>query len=223
MNMKISKELHEELCTLEFKEYLFGSQLHGIATEESDEDYVRVIFDDFYSRFSSLARFYPNIHSFQYTQGKEMQFIWMTETQFWRGLFCADGNMLADIILLSGEFENPLFLCKTYKIIKGYLGLVKRDLKLHPKYDKKRFHAARSLHMAECLMDNILPTVEGIQFLKHLPLKSNEEYLKKEVELRATLNNLLDKGEINMYPVFEEKDPLIQMMMNSNNIKEFKY
>ena len=46
MNIKINKELHEQLCKLEYKEYLFGSQLHGIANENSDYDYIRVISDD---------------------------------------------------------------------------------------------------------------------------------------------------------------------------------
>lgn len=130
MNMKITKELHQQLCKLDFNEYLFGSRLHGIATETSDSDYIRVISDDFYDNFTSLARYYPNIHSFQYTEGKDIQYIWMTVSQFWNNLFSADGNMIADVVILSGEFENPLHLCRSYRVIKGYLGLVKRDLKL---------------------------------------------------------------------------------------------
>lgn len=110
MNMKISKELHEQLCQLKYKEYLFGSQLHDIANENSDRDYIRVIDDSFYDRFTSLAKFYPNIHSFQYTEGKDLQFIWMTTSQFWNNLFSADGNMIADVVILSGEFDNPLHL-----------------------------------------------------------------------------------------------------------------
>lgn len=72
MNVKITQKQHDYLCTLPFKEYLFGSQLHGIANKDSDFDYVRVISDDFYLSFTSLARYLPNIHSFQYTQGKEI-------------------------------------------------------------------------------------------------------------------------------------------------------
>lgn len=223
MNMKISKELHEQLCKLEYKEYLFGSQLHGIADENSDEDYVRVISNQFYDRFTSPSKFYPNIHSFQYTEGKELQFIWMTERQFWHNLFHGDGNMIADIVILSGEFTDALFLCRSYKIIKGYLGLVKRDLKLHPKYDKKRFHATRSLYMAECLIGGILPTVEGIQSLKEKDLEDNKILLNKEIVLRARLNDMLNKGEITHYPVFDENDELVKMVMLSNNITEFKY
>ena len=33
MNIKITKEQHERLCLENYEEYLFGSQLHGIANE----------------------------------------------------------------------------------------------------------------------------------------------------------------------------------------------
>jgi len=221
--MKINKGLHDELCKLEYKEYLFGSRLHGVHTEESDTDVVRIIGDGFYSRFNSVARYYPNIHSFQYTEGKDNQYIWMTERQFWYNLFHGDGNMLADIVLLSEEFDNSLFLCRTYKIIKGYLGLVKRDLKLHPKFEKKRFHAARSLYMAGYLINNLHPSVKDIVTLKNNVMPSNEEMLELEKTLRSRLNSMLDSGAINMYPMFDEQDLLAKMMMESNNIREFKY
>lgn len=226
MNVKITKEQHEYLCKQNYTEYLFGSQLHGIADKNSDFDYVRVITDSYYEEFNTLAVYLPNIHSWQY-DGENIQYIWMTETQFWRGFFSGDGNNLADIILLSGKFENTLFLSRTYKIIKGFIGVAKRDLKLHGNLDKKKFHALRSLYMAEELIDNKLPTVEGIQLLYkkcsscHLP--SKEVLQNKEQELRNRLNDMLNKGELDMYPKFIENNELVQIMVNTNNIKEFKY
>lgn len=226
MNIKITKEQHERLCKLDFEEYLFGSQLHGIANENSDFDYVRVISDSFYLSFNSFARFLPNIHSFQFDD-VGVQYIWMTESQFFRGLFSGDGNNLADIVLLSGKFENPLFICRTYKIIKGFLGVAKRDLKLHGNNSKKKFHSIRSMMMAEKLMKNKLPTVEDIQFYKNYydtnatPTKRQLE--SKEQQLRFELNQMLNRGEIDLYPKFIEQDELIQILTSSNNIKEFKY
>jgi len=227
MNIKITKEQHLELSKWEYEEYLFGSRLHGIANQESDYDYVRVISDAFYERFSTFAKFLPNIHSFQYDDDNNTQYIWMTERQFFQNLFSADGNMLSDIVLLSGRFENPLFLCRTYKIIKGFIGVAKRDLKLHGNSDKKKFHALRSLHMAEKLMYNELPTVEGIQLLHknysgcYLPSKETLE--KREQELRERLNKMFNEKEISMYPSFKEENSLVQTMVNTNQITEFKY
>lgn len=209
MNIKITKEQHERLCLEPFKEYLFGSQLHGIANENSDYDYVRVISDDFYLSFTSLAKYLPNIHSWQYDGDNNTQYVWMTEKQFYHNLFSGDGNMLCDIVILSGNFDDPLFLTRTYKIIKGYIGTAKRDLKLHGSWDKKRFHAVRSFYMAEKLMKKEIPTTEELK--------------KKEVELRSALNDMLNKGEIDLYPSFSSNDDLIQLLLNANNIREFKY
>lgn len=227
MNVKITKEQHEYLCEYKYKEYLFGSQLHGIANKDSDFDYVRVIPDNFYYRFDTLAVFLPNIHSWQYDGENNTQYVWMTETQFYRNLFSGDGNMIADVVLLSGEFNDSLFLCRTYKIIKGYIGVAKRDLKLHGNSDKKKFHALRSLYMAEALMDNHIPTVEAIQLLHRnyggCYLPSKESLMDKEETLRNKLNEMLNKKEITMYPQFKESNSLVQVMTDTNNITEFKY
>jgi len=227
MNIKITKEQHEKLCKLDYEEYLFGSQLHGIANKESDFDYVRVISDEFYLSFISFARFLPNIHSWQYDGENSTQYVWMTETQFFRNLFSGDGNMIADVVLLSGKFDESLFLCRTYKIIKGFIGVAKRDLKLHGNDRKKKFHAIRSMMMAEKLMQNILPTVEDIQFYKqhydNNPEPSKGQLEHKEQELRYKLNEMLNKGEVSTYPRFKEDNPLVQIMCDTNNITEFKY
>lgn len=227
MNLKITREQHNYLEQIyDYKEYLFGSQLHGIANKESDFDYIRVIEDDFYFEFGTLAKFLPNIHSFQF-DSDDTQYVWMTETQFYHNLFSGDGNMVADVVLLSGEFNDSLFLCRTYKIIKAYIGVAKRDLKLHGNSDKKKFHALRSMYMAESLIDNHIPTVDGIQLLYknyggcYLP--SLETLKDKEQTLREKLNTMLNKGEIDLYPKFQEEASLAQLMSSSNNLKEFKY
>ena len=225
MNIKISKEQHIKLCSYNYSEYIFGSQLHGIANEDSDFDYVRVISDDFYNNFTTLAKYLPNIHSFQYDDVENnSQYVWMTEKQFHHNLFSGDGNMIADIVILSGEWNDVLFLTRTYKIIKGYLGVTKRDLKLHGTNTKKQFHALRSLYMAKTLMENKLPTVDDIIKLKENGNDLNKDVLwNEEQELRNKLNDMLNNGEIDLYPRFDEKDDLVLTMINSNNIREFKY
>lgn len=223
MNVKITKELHDYLCFQNYKEYIFGSQLHGIATENSDSDYVRVISDAFYDEFKTKAAYLPNIHSWQHDLDERTQYVWMTETQFYRNLFSGDGNMIADIVLLSGQFDDSLFLCRTYKIIKGYLGVAKRDLKLHGNNEKKRFHAYRSLYMASTLMDGKMPSVKEIKALKQDALPDKEALNNRESELRSILNDILNKGEIDMYPKFEEGNKLVQVLVETNNIREFKY
>lgn len=226
MNIKITKQQHEYLCSLDYNQYLFGSQLHGIANENSDYDYVRVISDEFYNNFKTVARYLPNIHSWQYDD-KGIQYVWMTQTQFWHNLFSGDGNLISDIVLLSGEFNDALSLCRTYKIIKGYIGVARRDLKLHGNSDKKKFHALRSMYMAEKLMKSELPTVEGIQLTynnysgHYLP--SLEALKQREQSLRERLTDMLNRGELDLYPRCVEHNDLVQLLADSNNIKQFKY
>jgi len=34
---------------------------------------------------------------------------------------------------------------------------------------------------------------------------------------------MLNKGEIDLFPNFDEEDELVQLLASSNNIREFKY
>lgn len=224
MNVKITKEQHEYLCSLPFKEYLFGSQLHGIATEDSDSDYIRIVDNSFYDNFNTKAKYLPNIHSWQFDDtDNNIQYVWLTERQFYHNLFSGDGNMLADVVLLSGDFPDALFLSFTYKVIKGYLGVAKRDLKMHGGEAKKRFHALRSMYMAECLLQGELPTIEGIRNLKNIDLPTKDELLEREAKNRLVLTDMLNNNLISLYPDFKEEEPLAQIMADCNNVKQFKY
>jgi hypothetical protein len=62
MNFKISKKLHDRLCREKYNEYIFGSQLHGIANENSDKDYIRVISDAMYESFKTKGKYLQNHH-----------------------------------------------------------------------------------------------------------------------------------------------------------------
>lgn len=220
MNIKITKEDHNRLCSSSFLEYTFGSRLHGTATEESDTDYIRIynydeVFDDY-----GLGKFLPNLHSLQYDDtDTNTQYVWMTDRQFFGSMFSGDTTIVADILLLGGRFYNPMKHCRTQNTIKAYLGVAKRDLKLHGGDAKKRFHAHRSLMFAEKLMDNVLPTVKDIVDLKAAPRPSSEDLFALEKKLRERLFEL----KLPRYPVVTSNDKLLTKIYGSNNINEFKY
>lgn len=223
MNFKITKESNDELSKIFTKEYPFGSRLHGVATEESDYDYIRIIPESFYDRFTTKAKYLPNIHSFQYEDiENNSQYVYLTETQFYRNLFSGDGNMIADIVLLSGEFEDAMVLCRTYRIIKGFLGVAKRDLKLHGNIEKKRFQSARCLYMARCLINNIQPKIEDIQMMKEHIIPDVKDLSFIELELRNVLNAMYNNNLITGFPVFKEEDILVKIMTDANNMKEYR-
>lgn len=227
MNIKITKEQHLRLCELEFKEYIFGSHLHRTNNINSDKDILRVIKDNIiFNNSNTLGKYLPNIHIFQYDDiENNTQYVWMTEYQFWYNLFSGDGHIISDIILLTDYFENPLFLCRTYKIIKGYLGLVKRDLKYYDKNKKKQLHCIRGLYIARCLINNIKPNIDNMnQLLSVFGETYDREMIRRELsELKDVASKMYEYQELTNYPIFNEKDDLVSKVILANNIKEFTY
>jgi hypothetical protein len=226
MNVKISKEIFDKLSLFEINRFLFGSRLHQVNSIDSDFDYVIMLDNKILDNFKTEAKYLPNIHSFQFDDiENNTQYVLMTESQFYHNLFSGDGNMIADIVLFNEYFSSKsLFLCSGYKTIKGYLGVAKRDLKLHSNLPKKRFHAIRSLITAEALMDKRLIDLSEYKYYfdNKLSLIVDELY-EKERNLRNRLNDMLDNKEIDLYPRFQESDEILQILINTNNIREFKY
>jgi len=222
MNIKITRKQHTALCLLEFDEYLFGSQLHGLATNESDIDIIRVLKHDIIiERCKTIGVYCPNIHTWQFDDtDSNHQYIWMTERQFYSNLLSGDGHILSDVVLLSGKFDNAMFLCRTYKNIKGYLGLVKRDLRYYDKNPSKQRHCIRGLYIAECLIENRLPNLSDIANLTTIDRTNITIKLER---LRTISNSMFESGQLTLYPTFIEDDDLISMVISSNNITEFQY
>lgn len=221
MNIKITKEQHERLCGHKFTQYLFGSRLFGTHTEESDYDYIRV-YD--YNDVFGIKTYHPNIHSFQYDDTENnTQYIWMSKEQFHGCMLSGDGTMQTDILMFSGKFtiEEALNVCRTYKVIKAYCGVAKRDVKLH-NTEKKRFHAQRSIYIAKCLMKGGLPRLD---YIRNIPnnLLSRKTLISLADETRKEANQMYMDGRLNNYYVPNTDDDLLNLMIGSNNIKEFKY
>ena len=165
MNIKITKEQHERLLKHNHEKHIFGSRLFGTEKETSDYDYMMVY--HYQEVFYGMETYLPNIHSFQYDDVENnSQYIWVTEQQFYQNLFSGDGTIQSDIFLFTegiSPYETAK-VCRTFKVIKAYCGVAKRDLKLHNSKNKL-FHANRSLYIAEKLLNNETPTKKDIQKL----------------------------------------------------------
>lgn len=222
MNIKIKIEEHERLCSSDYDEYLFGSRLFGTHTSKSDYDYLRVY--KYESVFNTFDYYLPNIHSFQYDDKENnTQYLWMTKQQFWKNLYSGDGTMQSDVILFDDKFndEEAIRLCRTYKIIRAYCGVAKRDLKLHSNR-KKVFHVERSLYIAQCLIDGELPRLENIKIFSQR-FGNVEELKRLEKKLRNIASKLYENKELHNYLVPNTNDELLNKMLKANNIREFKY
>lgn len=226
MNIKISKEEHEQLLKWKIHESSIGSQLYGTAGEDSDTD-VLCFYNPSDQRMWETALVFPSQHQFQYDDKENnTQYIWTNILQFWRNLNSGDSTINADVVMFG---SNPipvddvwrLRAVRNYKVIKAFIGFAKRDLRNH-KGKNKLFHAERSLYCAECLLNNELPTLEGIRFIADFPSELNELKVK-EALLRRKANKMHDDGSLKTYTVHKVPDALLQKLLDSNNIREFKY
>lgn len=230
MNLKISKEHHERLSKYITNKYLFGSRLFGTHHENSDYDYIAIYdYEKVFGITENKFGQYPNIHSLQFDDVENnTQYVWMSQKQFNKILHSGDGTMLSDVVLFNDvgmTDKEKLSLCRTYKIIKAYCGVAKRDIKLHPNSMKKRFHAVRSIYTATCLMDGVMPKKDTIQYIqKYIGVMASLNEISDLIsEARMRSNKMLENGELSHYNIPTTGDDLLDVLLGTNNIGEFKY
>lgn len=226
MNIKITKEQFDVLKLHVLSEYIFGSCLYGTNDENSDKDILLILDDIFIT-----DKIYPNFHCFQFDDiENDTQWLLTTERTFNMNLLSGESNIFAELVLFSDipSFHDKLKMCRTSKIIKGFIGRAKFDLKLlgtsKDKKNRKVFHVSRCLYIAECLLENRLPELDKIGIYSGL---SKSELQEKGFTLRNICNKMFELNELTMYPVLEiengELTELEQLLIESNNTKEFIY
>lgn len=230
MNIKISKKEHEFLLEFKNRSIIMGSHLYGVNNSKSDVDYLM-----FYSTPETwFLDGFPNIHQFQYTENN-VDYIWTNKKQFWDNQRSGDNTINSDIILFSeqlwGDLEAyRLEYCRTYKVIKAYLGFTKRDLKYYKEGIHKIKHASRSLIIAQHLLNNDMPSLDEIRNeYEYIENRCKDIYKFKlgleeeEKRLRERCNKMYENKELEMYYIPTVEDNLLQKLLDSNNTREFKY
>lgn len=219
MNIKITKKEHSRLQEWKIEEHIFGSKLYGTNNENSDED-ILVLYS-LPVDWEENTNYIPLKHCLQYDDVENnKQYVYVTSKQFCTLLYEGDNTIFSDIILFNKQLPNSYTTLTTYKIIKCYLGLAKRDLK--EKTLKKLQHAERGLYIADCLLSKVPPLKEDIIALHNSP-RTRERLILEEESLRRQLNEMFKKDEIKFYPELFSDDELLNKLVNANNIKEFKY
>lgn len=223
MNIKITKKQSSILFNNEIERYCIGSRLYGNYTDTSDTDILVI-----YKSIHSSDKIYPNYHQFQWDDEEtNTQYLFTTENRFWINLLSGDSTINADVVLAYSNisFEEKLNRLKTYNIIKSFIGFAKRDIRCieQNKGKNKIFHINRSLYCAEQLMNNNLPVISNFVNLNEINIDVLRENEKK---LRQRCNEMFNNNELTRYPlkpIIEMGDELELLLVNANNIKEFKY
>jgi predicted nucleotidyltransferase len=163
MNIRIKNvDFYEQLKMRSLVRIEFGSQLYGTKNEKSDTDYLYI----YRTSESELRSFLQSKHAFQFKEdGFDHNFVSLHA--FIRNLLDGDSTIHFEV-LHSEDLKNCIELkflydmrydLVNYSIIKSYLGLARRDLKLRNKqktaYDfaKAILHAYRGFFYAESLME----------------------------------------------------------------------
>jgi len=210
--------------------------LYGTSKASSDKD-IMVIYE---SLDTWEEMIYGTRHQFQWDDKENnTQYIFTTYHQFFRNILSGESTINVDYYLWDNRpgtdtFTERLNVLRTYNVIKAFLGYAKRDIKdlIQGKGKNKVFHIRRGLYCAECLMDGRLPDLEMIRILGALPdtFFSREISIKAEMQLREKCNDMYNSGELTLYPKETPPHPfhgkrkeLLEALINSNNIKEFRY
>lgn len=227
MNIEIESKYISRLESGVVLQMEFGSRLFGNNDENSDYDIVKVY--DYELVFGDNKTFLPNKHSFKYSviqDNIKYDIIYVTFDQFYNSLFNGDGTIMADCFLFSWRPQNAFNYCKTYKVIKGYLGTAKRDLTLHGNDEKILKRSARNLFIAKELLESqSLDLKEVKEFVQDFRLTGNDRYylLEMEKELRERLQDMFNDNEIENYYIEDTGDELLNLMIGFNNIKSKKF
>lgn len=225
MNIKITKEQHERLLPQCIHQIPMGSHLYGTNTENSDLDILCI-----YKPFENwkLLESLPNYHQYQYDcEETNTDFIYCTEGQFWKNQRSGDSTINSDVILFSdaitADKKDKIDYCRTQKVIKGYIGFANRDIKQYSKTksSKKYFHIARGLLTAEYLLDGRILSLEYIQNIEDIG--GIKELQQWQTELRERCNKMYEKKELENYYIEQTEDELYNILLNSNNTREFTY
>lgn len=220
MNIIINEEEHQYLQSITVNRFLVGSHLYGTTHPDSDTDYLCLYPTPEEELHSGL----PNVHQFQYKDtGGMTDWNYCSELQFRKNLYSGESVIHADIVLFTAYSNRKLELCRTYKVIKAYIGFARRDLKEAVKgKEKKLWHAARSLYCAGELLEGRLPQLRIIRELfSEQQDKSKLERL--EQQLRKETNLQYDRGDLLSYYIEPGHTALWQKLLASNNNKEFRY
>ena len=156
------KMLKEQLDKSTIFEIEVGSGMYGLKTPESDTDILKIYLEG----SLNLTSITDNHHQFQYKDTKNnIDYIYTSLGQFVKNIISGDSTINYEV-LESSEFREQFkdlylyfYINKLDKIniIKSYLGMAKRDLKMLKKEtnNKKAYHIKRGILFAESILNDV--------------------------------------------------------------------
>ncbi len=154
-------ELFEKLKNATLHKVVIGSSMYGTNDVNSDVDYLYI----YVPSISECNTFYPSHHQLQYKEnGIDHNFV--NIFTFFKN--CLNGDSTINIEVISHDSIKNSYLSflwdmrfafYNYKIVRGFSGLCRRDLRELPKYaenekNKKIAHVLRGHEFCKMIMEN---------------------------------------------------------------------
>lgn len=148
MNLHITQEQFNTLLPFCTEKYVIGSQYYGFATEKSDTD-ILCVYDSSGLDVSTLNHYgiFSNIQLQYKDLENNVDYVFTTRPQFWGNLLSGDSQINLEVALLELQFQTSYF--RSFKILRGLLGVAKRDWKSSNSDLNKLKHARKMLYMAK--------------------------------------------------------------------------
>ena len=233
MNLHITKEQFEVMVPLAAEKYLIGSRFYGHDHEDSDMD-ILYIYDEqqldvgvlrSYGILSNLQLQYKDVEN-------KIDHVFTSRPQFWANLFSGDSQVNLEVAILQIEY-NPSYF-RSFKVLRGLLGVAKRDWKASSADINRLKHSQKMLYIAKQIYYREAVSVDAIN---NIFSKSAERLQAEKLSLSqeiATFRDLfakdLDEAKLFSYsPEFIDhlnkvsvNDPTSLIINNLNTIN-FKY
>lgn len=154
------KMLKEQLDKSTIFEIEVGSGMYGLKTPVSDTDILKIYLEG----SLNLTNITNNHHQFQYKDTEnDIDYIYTSLGQFVKNIMSGDSTINYEV-LESSEFRAQFKYLYFYinkldkiNIIKSYLGMAKRDVKMLKKEhsNKKVYHIKRGILFAESILNDV--------------------------------------------------------------------
>lgn len=178
MNKKIEQPLDETLVIVTIP---FGSQVYGTAKVDSDQDYIKIIYGE---DTEDILQWQGVINDIK------VDYTYVTLNNFCT-LVRNGGNIPMWEAALYCDFQvagHDLNDFDWYKVIRGHIGLAKRDVAYYPERTK---HVCKGLSFAHIMMQDMLPSLKDV---KHIPILMNAPNLRSRIQImRRELNKMYGK------------------------------
>ena len=230
MNIHITTEEFNELMTKKIiGKFIIGSKLYGTDDENSDTDYLVIMYPFKNKRYSAFS----NHHQCQYKdKDNNIDYNFVDIIDFIDNLVSGDSTVNYEL-LYSPEFQanteigwlsNYIEDFRTYNIIKSYCGLVERDIKHFNKrvgsdrvsglcHIKRGFYFAQDVFYKKLCFDINKTTLKLLKFSTdtHQHIINNLQDIKEEIKefRKDVLNKEYEAGKLPRY-----LDPKIQLEIN---------